>query len=109
MTMFTTTDHHEPPDWACARALVVACGVCAGVAGTCGAGAAAAAVVGAAVVGVAVVGAAAAGEDGEAAAGAGATPAARDARVVVAGALDGVTTVPVDPSGVIDVGAVASS
>ena len=82
--------------------------VCAGVAGTCGAGAAAAAVVGAAVVGVAVVGAAAAGEDGEAAAGAGATPA-RDARVVVAGALDGVTTVPVDPSGVIDVGAVASS
>jgi len=106
--MFTTTDHHEPPDWACARALVVACGVCAGVASTCGAGAAAAAVVGAAVVGVAVVGAAAAGEDGEAAAGAGATPA-RDARVVVAGALDGVTTVPVDPSGVIDVGAVASS
>jgi len=86
---------------------VVACGVCAGVARTCGAGAAAA-VVGAAVVGVAVVGAAAAGEDGEAAAGAGATPA-RDARVVVAGALDGVTTVPVDPSGVIDVGAVASS
>ena len=96
--MFMTTDHHEPPDWACARALVVACGVCAGVASTRGAGTAAA-----------VVGAAAAGEDGEAAAGAGATPAARDARVVVAGALDGVTTVPVDPSGVIDVGAVASS
>ena len=103
MMMFMTTDHHEPPDWACARALVVACGVCAGVASTRGAGAAAA------VVGAALVGAAAARDDGEAAAGAGATPAARDARVVVAGALDGVTTVPVDPSGVIDVGAVASS
>lgn len=63
----------------------------------------------AAVVGAALVGAAAARDDGEAAAGAGATAAARDAGVVAAGAVDGVPTVPVDPSEVVDVGAVASS
>ena len=103
--------HHEPPDCACARALVVAFG---GVTGVASADGAATAVVGAAVVGAAVVGAAVAGaaaaalaDDGTVGATVGAT-AAWDPAVVV-GAADEVPAPPVDPSELVDDVPVASS
>ena len=104
--------HHEPPDCACARALVVAFG---GVTGVASADGAAAAVVGAAVVGAAVAGAAAPGaaaaalaDDGTVGATVVGATAARDPAVVV-GAADEVPAPPVEPSELVDDVPVASS
>ena len=111
--------HHEPPDCACARALVVAFG---GVTGVASADGAAAAVVGAAVVGAAVVGAAVVGaavvvvgaaaaalaDDGTAGAAVVGAAAARDPAAVVAAA-DEVPAPPVESSELVDDVPVASS
>jgi len=112
--------HHEPPDCACARALVVAFGGVTGVASADGAaaalvGAAVVGTAGAAVAGAAVAGAAAAGaaaaalaDDGTAGAAVVGAAAARDPAAVVAAA-DEVPAPPVESSELVDDVPVASS